>query len=154
MLYQLSYRLLLFFFLLLLLLLVCYVLCVVGREFRWPIHPMYSLRSRLYLWNPGIPLFERHSNSILYLLVLIFFPMQSIIKTAQNGCFQVQYYFFESACNKKISSSFFDISNIDRNLDDKIKGLQYSPRYSAFKIVRWPDIVRFRSKSQNTHYID
>ena len=31
--------------------------------------------------------------------------------------------------------------------------VQYSPRYSAFKIVRLPDIVRFCSKSQNTHYI-
>ena len=28
---------------------------------------------------------ERHSNNILYSLVMIFFPMQSIIKTAQNG---------------------------------------------------------------------
>ena len=26
------------------------------------------------------------------------------------------------------------------------------PPYSAFKIVRWPTLVRFRSKSQNTHY--
>ena len=31
--------------------------------------------------------------------------------------------------------------------------IQSHTRYSALKIVRWPDIVRFRSKSQNTHYI-